>query len=245
MVRSRRYQLVKRAIDVAASAAGLAALSPLLGATAAAVWADAGRPVIYRQTRIGKDGVPFTILKFRSMREAGAVAGNPAAGDEVHRITRTGRVLRRWALDELPQLVNVLRGEMSLVGPRPLIPEHDAMLRGDQRRRRSVKPGLTGWAAVTGGSSRTWDERVERDLYYVDHASTWMDLAIILLSVPAIASYGEPHGHRARVPDYLSVVGAPGGSGPGSPPSARRPGSASAAGSAPRARAATGRRSTS
>jgi lipopolysaccharide/colanic/teichoic acid biosynthesis glycosyltransferase len=224
MVRRRQYQLIKRTIDVAASTTGLAALAPVLGLTAAAVWADDGGPVIYRQTRIGLDGAPFTILKFRSMRgdDGGGPheprPGDPDAADESHRITRSGRVLRRWALDELPQLINVLRGEMSLVGPRPLIPEHDAMLRGKQERRRTVKPGLTGWAAVTGGSSRTWDERVDRDLYYVDHASTWMDLAIILLSFPAIASYGEPHGHRGRVPEHLRVV------------SVTRPGSSSAAG---------------
>ena len=193
-------------MDVAVSSLGLAVLSPVMGVTALAVWADSGRPVIFRQRRIGRDGVPFTIFKFRSMRPpAPGREGprQPQAGcprEAAERMTRVGRFLRRWAIDELPQLLNVLRGEMSLVGPRPLIPEHDRLLRRDQEARRSINPGMTGWAAVTGGGAGSWEQRVDKDLYYLENASLWMDAAIILLSGPAIAGYGEPHSGRGRTP---------------------------------------------
>ncbi len=205
------YRLLKRALDVTGAAAGLFAAAPLIGTAALAVAVESGRPVLFRQRRIGRGGVPFTVYKLRSMRPDGAelpdprAGGTPSGGDESHRVTRVGRVIRRWAIDELPQLVNVLRGEMSLVGPRPLIPEHAALLNGHEVERHSVKPGLTGWAAVTRASTRTWDERIDKDVYYVRHASLWMDLAILLLSVPAIAHYGEPHGASARRPDVAAV----------------------------------------
>jgi lipopolysaccharide/colanic/teichoic acid biosynthesis glycosyltransferase len=200
----------KRALDVGAASAALVGLAPLIGATAAAVWCGSGRPVIFEQRRVGKDRQQFTIYKFSSMRPANGDTpparggGDPSGGDDAHRVTRVGRFIRRWALDELPQLVNVLRGEMSLVGPRPLIPEHDDLLHGHQTGRRAALPGMTGWAAVTGGGVLSWDERVEQDLYYLRNASMWLDVAILLLSVPAIASYGEPHGGRGRVPESLA-----------------------------------------
>ncbi len=213
MATSNRYRVIKRALDLAGASAGLVALTPVIGATALAVMMDSGRPVIFRQVRVGKLGKPFTIYKFRSMRPLnGKLPPAAGGGDEARRVTRVGRVIRRWAIDELPQLVNVLSGEMSLVGPRPLIPEHDEQLNGSQNSRRSVKPGLTGWAAVTGGRSRSWDERVDRDLYYVENASTWIDLAIMILSVPAIASYGEPHGGEGRCPSEHNASEPPPGS---------------------------------
>jgi lipopolysaccharide/colanic/teichoic acid biosynthesis glycosyltransferase len=202
-----RYRLAKRALDVASASAGLVALSPVMAATAAAVWLDSGRPVLFRQQRVGKDGVPFTIHKFRSMLPASSAnpsprgSGDPSGGDESHRVTRVGRFIRRWAIDELPQLVNVIHGQMSLVGPRPLIPEHDGLLNGSQAARRSVLPGMSGWAAVTGGLASSWNDRVRKDLYYVDNASLWLDMAVILLSVPAIASWGEPHANGSRLPE--------------------------------------------
>ncbi len=198
---------IKRAVDVAAAAAGLVVIAPLAGVTAAAIVAESGRPVLFHQRRIGKDGQSFTIHKFRSMLPAGSSPGaprrgdGPSGGDEASRVTRVGRFIRRWAIDELPQLVNVLGGEMSLVGPRPLIPEHDAQLNGSQALRRSVKPGLTGWAAVAPGGPRDWEDRVERDLYYVQHASLVLDAAVVALSLPAIVRRGEPHGDRGREPD--------------------------------------------
>jgi lipopolysaccharide/colanic/teichoic acid biosynthesis glycosyltransferase len=205
MIATARYRLAKRALDVASASAGLVALSPMMAATAVAVWLDSGRPVLFHQERVGKDGVPFTIHKFRSMLPASSSnpsprgGGDPTGGDEFHRVTRVGRFIRRWAIDELPQLVNVIQGEMSLVGPRPLIPEHDGQLNGSQASRRSATPGMSGWAAVTGGLSSSWDERVRRDLYYVENASLWLDMAVILLSVPAIASWGEPHANGSPV----------------------------------------------
>lgn len=201
-----RYRLTKRALDLASASVGLIALSPVMAATAVAVWLDSGRPVLFRQVRVGKDGVVFTIHKFRSMRPSAITAtnprggGDPSGGDESHRVTRVGRFIRRWAIDELPQLVNVIYGEMSLVGPRPLIPQHDGLLDGSQAARRSVMPGMSGWAAVTGGARCSWDDRVRKDLYYVEHASVWLDLAVVLLSVPAIASWGEPHSNGCRCP---------------------------------------------
>ncbi len=210
-MRARRSPRLKRALDLWGASAALVATTPLMGATALAVWLDSGRPVIFRQPRIGRDGERFTIYKFRSMLPANddvppaRGGGDPSGGDEAHRVTRVGRVIRRWALDELPQLVNVLRGEMSLVGPRPLIPEHDSLLDDRQAARRSITPGMTGWAAVTRGGDLGWDQRVDKDLYYLRNASLWLDLAILLLSVPAIASYGEPHGGRGRVPDALQA----------------------------------------
>jgi len=207
MKTSTRYQLIKRTVDIAGAATGLVVGSPIMAAAAVAVFVETGAPVLFRQQRVGRQGRRFTIYKLRSMRENGTASfdprggGEPGGGDESHRVTRVGSVLRRWAIDELPQLVNVLRGEMSLVGPRPLIPAHDGLLNGQQAERRSVKPGLTGWAAVTRSTTHTWDERIAKDLYYVRNASTWMDLAILLLSVPAIASYGEPHSAAARRPE--------------------------------------------
>jgi lipopolysaccharide/colanic/teichoic acid biosynthesis glycosyltransferase len=200
-------------LDIGAASAALVGLAPLIGVTAAAVWCESGRPVIFAQRRVGKDRQGFTIYKFRSMRPDHADApparggGDPSGGDDAHRVTRVGRFIRRWALDELPQLVNVLRGDMSLVGPRPLIPEHDDLLRDHQAGRRAALPGMTGWAAVTGGGALSWDERVEQDLYYLRNASMWLDVAILLMSVPAIASYGEPHGGRGRVPESLAGGG--------------------------------------
>jgi len=207
-----RSELTKRTFDVALASVGLVVTAPLMGVTAAAVWLDSGRPIFFRQERIGRNGVLFTIRKFRSMRPDEAEpgeprgGGDPSGGDESHRVTRVGRVIRRWAVDELPQLINVLSDDMSLVGPRPLIPEHEAAVGPGRALRRSVKPGMTGWAAVTAGPSRSWEERVARDVYYVDRGSLWMDLAILLLSVPAIASWGEPHGGLGRQPQGRSRV---------------------------------------
>jgi len=206
-VSTRRPPPLKRALDLGVSSAGLVALAPLMGATALAVWLEAGRPVIFRQRRVGQDGEHFTILKFRSMEPQDGDSpptrggGDPSGDPRAHRVTRVGRFIRRWALDELPQLVNVLRGDMSLVGPRPLVPEHDALLHRHQAGRRAASPGMTGWAAVTARGSQSWEERIDKDLYYLHNRSLWLDLAILLMSVPAIARYGEPHGGRGRVPD--------------------------------------------
>lgn len=172
---------VKRAIDVAGAAAGLVVLSPLVLATAAAVRLKLGSPVLFRQVRAGRGGRPFTVLKFRTMLDAADPAGRPLPDEE--RLTAFGRWLRSTSLDELPGLVNVLRGDMSLVGPRPLPVDYLPLYGPDQARRHEVRPGVTGWAAVNGRNALNWDQRLALDVWYVDHRSFWLDLRILLLTV--------------------------------------------------------------
>ncbi|HYH83635.1 MAG TPA: sugar transferase [Longimicrobium sp.] len=171
----------KRALDVAAAAAGLAVLSPLLLGVALAVRLRLGSPVLFRQTRPGLGGRPFRMYKFRTMRDAVGPDGEPLPDAE--RLTPFGRVLRSTSLDELPELVNVLRGEMSLVGPRPLLMEYLPLYSPRQARRHEVRPGLTGWAQVNGRNALGWPEKLEMDAWYVDHRSFALDLRILLLTV--------------------------------------------------------------
>ena len=166
--------MLRRSVDVGAAVLGLVVLSPLLLAVAAAVVLTLGRPVLFRQLRIGRDEVPFTILKFRSMR-AEAYPGEPDA----ERDSAFGRLIRGSSVDELPQLVNVLRGDMSLIGPRPTLPEQVVLYTPRQRGRHAVRPGLTGWAQVNGRNSISWPERIELDLQYIEHRSLGMDLRIL------------------------------------------------------------------
>jgi exopolysaccharide biosynthesis polyprenyl glycosylphosphotransferase len=183
----RAPPLVKAGLDRAVAAAALVALSPLLGAVALAVRLDSPGPVLYRQERIGYRGRPFALLKFRSMvvdAERHGLRWEVASGDA--RITRAGRRLRQYSLDELPQLVNVLRGEMSLVGPRPTLAYQVARYTPHQRRRLEVKPGLTGWAQVNGRNAIDWDRRIELDVWYVDHWSLALDLRILLRTPAAL-----------------------------------------------------------
>ena len=171
---------VKRLCDLAGAAVLLAVLSPALLAIAWAIRRETPGPALYRQERPGRDGRPFGVLKFRTMVVGADRMGlglNVAAGDP--RITRVGRFLRAWSLDELPQLLNVLAGEMSLVGPRPPLPAQAARYDAAQRRRLLVKPGITGWAQVNGRNALSWAERIARDAWYVDHLSLWLDLRIV------------------------------------------------------------------
>jgi sugar transferase EpsL len=173
---------VSRGLDVVASAAGLVVLGPVIGWVALRVRRDVGSPVVFRHERAGRDGVPFTLLKFRSM-----TAQDPARprSDE-ERLTPFGARLRATSLDELPQLVNVLRGEMALVGPRPLpvayVERYDAV----QRRRLDVRPGITGWAQVHGRNSLDWPQRLELDVWYVEHRSLRLDLRILALTLRTV-----------------------------------------------------------
>lgn len=187
----------KRALDVVGSGLLLLALSPVLLVVAVAVRLTSRGPAVFRQERIGLDGMPFTVLKFRTMR-VGAEAEKAflrrrhrTVGPlfklvDDPRVTAVGRRLRRHSLDELPQLVNVLRGEMSLVGPRPALPEEVAGYDGRVRRRLAARPGLTGLWQVSGRSDLSWAESVDLDLLYVEQASASMDLRILLLTVPAV-----------------------------------------------------------
>jgi lipopolysaccharide/colanic/teichoic acid biosynthesis glycosyltransferase len=171
---------LNRALDVAGAGALLLAASPVVGVAALAVRLEDGGPVLYRQTRVGKEGRDFELLKLRTMVVGAERQGAGFAverGDR--RITRVGRILRRLSIDELPQLWNVLRGDMSLVGPRPTLRYQVERYDVRQRHRLDVKPGLTGWAQVNGRASLPWDERIELDLWYVEHRSAWLDLRIL------------------------------------------------------------------
>ena len=176
---------LKRAIDVVGALGALVALSPLIAAVAAAVRVVLGRPVVFRQERPGQGGRPFTIYKFRTMREAKGADGRPLP-DEA-RLTRLGRLLRSASLDELPELWNVLRGDMSLVGPRPLLMEYVDRYSPGQARRHAVRPGLTGWAQVNGRNDLSWEERFELDVWYVDHWSIRLDVRILARTLRAVA----------------------------------------------------------
>jgi lipopolysaccharide/colanic/teichoic acid biosynthesis glycosyltransferase len=172
---------MNRALDVAGSALGLTVSSPLLAAAALAIKLEDGGPVLYRQRRVGLQGEEFDLVKLRTMVVGAETKG---AGWAVNRgdprITRVGRVLRRLSLDEVPQFWNVLRGDMSLVGPRPTLAYQVEQYTPRQRRRLEVKPGLTGWAQIHGRARLPWDERIELDVWYVEHRSPWVDLRILL-----------------------------------------------------------------
>ena len=173
-------RLVKLVLDRLLAVALLVLLSPLIGLIAWRIRREDGGPVFFRQPRAGYRGRPFLVWKFRSMTVGADQVGlglNIAAGDE--RITRTGHLLRNWSLDELPQLINVARGEMSLVGPRPGLVDQAARYDDTQRRRLDVRPGLTGWAQVNGRNSLSWEERIVLDVWYVEHWSPALDLQIL------------------------------------------------------------------
>ena len=172
--------IAKRALDVAGASLGLLVSAPFLAAAAAAVKLEDGGPVLYRQRRVGKDGREFDLLKLRTMAVGAERLGAGYAVDEGDpRITRAGRVLRRLSVDELPQLWNVVRGEMSLVGPRPTLAYQVERYTERQRRRLEVEPGITGWAQIHGRASLPWSDRIELDVWYVDHRSFWLDLRIL------------------------------------------------------------------
>jgi len=203
--RPRRPRLddgLRRAIDVTVSAAGTAVTAPVVAVLAAAVRLDSPGSAIYRQTRVGLDGEPFSIYKLRTMVAGAEFVG---AGLSINRgdarITRVGSFLRRYSLDELPNLWNVLRGEMSVVGPRPTVQVQVEQYTERQRGRLRVKPGITGWAQINGRASLPWPERIELDLWYVEHASLRLDLRILVetartLLRPASVYRGEHGGWR-------------------------------------------------
>ena len=172
---------MNRIADVLLAGAGLALTSPILGLAALATKLDGSGPVLYRQTRVGKDGEDFEVLKLRSMVVGAERLGAGFAVDKGDaRITRVGRVLRRTSIDELPQLWNVLRGDMSVIGPRPTLRYQVEQYDDKQWRRLEIWPGLTGWAQVQGRASLAWADRIELDVWYVDHRSPRVDLAILL-----------------------------------------------------------------
>ena len=183
------YDLLKRVLDVIASAVGLIVLSPVFAVVALLVRTRLGSPVIFRQERPGLGGRIFTVYKFRSMRDAapGSSAIDAVASD-AERLTPFGRRLRSTSLDELPEFVNVLKGDMSVVGPRPLLPEYLDRYNEEQARRHEVRPGITGWAQVNGRNAVSWNERFKMDVWYVDHRSFALDARILLMTVSAVVS---------------------------------------------------------
>lgn len=177
---------MKRAFDLAVALILLVVLAPLILAVALLVRTRIGSPVLFRQERPGLGGRPFDMFKFRTMSDARSSDGGLLPDAE--RLTGVGRLLRSWSLDELPELWNVVRGEMSLVGPRPLLMEYLPLYSAEQMRRHEVRPGLTGWAQVKGRNRLTWPEKFALDLWYVEHRSFLLDLRILALTVVKVFS---------------------------------------------------------
>jgi lipopolysaccharide/colanic/teichoic acid biosynthesis glycosyltransferase len=179
----------RRLFDVVVAAVGLVLTSPILLAAIVAIRLETPGHPIYRQRRIGKDGRPFDMLKLRTMVAGAESLGSGLAVNEGDpRITRVGAVLRRFSIDELPNLVNVLRGDMAIVGPRPTVQVQVAQYTERQRGRLAVRPGLTGWAQVNGRASLRWDERIELDLWYIEHRSWRLDLQVLVRTIRIIVA---------------------------------------------------------
>ena len=176
--------MTKRLFDIFASFFGLLVLSPIIAIVAWNIRKNLGSPVLFKQIRPGKDSKPFEMVKFRTMRDAVDAAGNPLPDSK--RLTPFGHWLRSTSLDELPELWNVLKGDMSLVGPRPLLMEYLPLYNPEQYRRHKVRPGLTGWAQVNGRNAISWDEKFKLDIWYVDNQSFWLDIKILLLTIKKV-----------------------------------------------------------
>ena len=174
-------KIVKRSFDLLLILVGFPILLPVTIVVALLVRFNLGSPVLFRQTRPGMNGKPFEMVKFRTMRDALDSNGNPLPDEE--RLTKFGRLLRATSLDELPELWNVLKGDMSLVGPRPLLMEYLPLYSDEQARRHEARPGVTGWAQVNGRNAISWDEKFKLDIWYVDNQSLWLDIKILFLTV--------------------------------------------------------------
>ncbi len=185
---------------------GLVVLSPLLATVAILELVVHGPPALFRQTRPGLGGAPFAILKFRSMTDARDASGRPLSDAE--RLTRFGRFLRSTSIDELPELWNVLRGDMSLVGPRPLLPRYLDRYTPEQMRRHEMPPGITGWAQIHGRNAITWEQKFALDVWYVDHWSLRLDLEILLTTLVKVARReGISAPGEATMPEFMGTRG--------------------------------------
>jgi len=181
----RRAQLaIKRAFDVAIAGVAFVMLFPLMVAISLLIFLTMGPPVLFAQRRLGRDGQEFTLLKFRTMRGAPPAADRPL--DDELRLTAVGRLLRTTTLDELPELVNVLRGELSIVGPRPLLPEYRALYSAEQWRRHEMPPGMAGPALAHGRNALSWEDKLAADVDYVEHWSLWLDVKVLGLSLARV-----------------------------------------------------------
>jgi len=177
----RFYAFVKRGTDIVGAVFGLILLSPVLLIVAVLIRFQMGSPVLFKQQRPGLHGKPFDMLKFRTMTNAKNENGELLSDER--RLTWLGKFLRKTSLDEFPELINILRGEMSLVGPRPLLMQYLPLYSPEQARRHEVKPGLTGWAQINGRNAISWEKKFEYDIWYVDHQSFWLDMKILFLTV--------------------------------------------------------------
>jgi lipopolysaccharide/colanic/teichoic acid biosynthesis glycosyltransferase len=189
---------VKRCLDLVLASALLLATAPIMAVIALLVLVDLRRPILFRQMRPGLGGRPFSILKFRTMRDLRGADGQPLQNEL--RLTRIGKFLRSTSLDELPELWNVLTGDMSLVGPRPLLMEYLPLYTARQSRRHEVRPGITGWAQINGRNTVPWDERFEMDVWYVDNRSLWLDVRIMAATIGKIVSR-----HGVSVPGSATI----------------------------------------
>lgn len=186
--------MIKRLFDITAATAALVILSPVYAITAYKVSKNLGAPILFRQTRPGLNGKPFEMIKFRSMKDAIDVEGNPLPDSE--RLTAFGQTLRNTSLDELPELWNVIKGDMSLVGPRPLLMEYLPLYNKEQNRRHQLRPGITGFAQVNGRNAIGWDKKFELDTWYIDNQSLWLDIKILFKTVK-----------KVLIKDDISAVG--------------------------------------
>ncbi len=193
---------VKRGIDRSVAAVGLVAVAPVMAAVAVAVRASMGSPVLFTQERPGLGGRVFRVMKFRTMRDANGPDGRPLPDAE--RLTSVGQFLRATSLDELPQLLNVLRGELSLVGPRPLLVRYLPRYSPTQARRHEVMPGITGWAQVNGRNALSWDEKFALDVWYVDHWSLGLDAKILAMTAwKVLRRDGISNAEAATMPEFM------------------------------------------
>jgi sugar transferase EpsL len=193
---------VKRALDIIAAAVALIVLSPVIALTALAVRMFLGSPVLFRQLRPGLHERPFTVMKFRTLADVRDATGTLLPDGQ--RMTALGRIVRTLSLDELPQLMNVLRGDMSLVGPRPLLMQYLTRYSPEQRRRHEVRPGVTGWAQVNGRNALSWEEKFRYDVWYVDHLSFALDVKILLKSVWVVMrGFGISQSGRATADEFM------------------------------------------
>ena len=197
--------MIKRLFDILVASLALLILLPALLLLAVLILVNMGRPILFSQQRPGLAGRPFTILKFRTMTAQRSQDGELLSDEE--RLTRIGRFLRATSLDELPTLLNVIRGEMSLVGPRPLLMEYLPLYSKEQARRHHVRPGITGWAQVSGRNALTWEEKFELDVWYVDNRSFWLDLRILWLTLAKVVKReGISHPGDSTMPKFKGTT---------------------------------------
>lgn len=198
------YPVIKRCIDIVGAGLGLIVLSPVLAVVAIAIWWDMGRPIMFHQIRPGLNGQAFSMVKFRTMSNKRDSQGNLLPDKQ--RLTPLGKILRKTSLDEFPELFNVLKGDMSLVGPRPLLMQYLERYTLEQARRHEVKPGITGWAQVNGRNAISWEEKFALDVWYVENCSLWLDIKILTMTIgkvfrrEGISAQGE-----ATMPEFMGI----------------------------------------